>query len=190
MQELAETLPVGLFDFDPEPAFNVAPTQKLAAVRAAPDAGKNKLVPLKWGLIPSWSKDPKIATSCINARAETVAEKPAYRSAFKKRRCLILGDGDYESTGKLGRSPPGTTDSATTGRTHLPRRGTIGSRRRATRSEECYGALFPSCFGCMSLLQTIASCLPSGEYAPERLLRAGSWPGSRSGSSLVAGSSV
>jgi putative SOS response-associated peptidase YedK len=48
------------------------------------------------GLIPSWSKDPKIATSCINARGETVAEKPAFRSAFKRRRCLILADGYYE----------------------------------------------------------------------------------------------
>jgi putative SOS response-associated peptidase YedK len=53
-------------------------------------AGRRELVPLKWGLIPSWAKDPKIATRCINALGETVAEKPAFRSAFKKRRCLIL----------------------------------------------------------------------------------------------------
>jgi putative SOS response-associated peptidase YedK len=106
MKELADTLPVSLFDFNAEPAFNISPTQKLAAVRATPDAGKNELVPLKWGLIPSWSKDPKIATSCINARAETIAEKPAYRSAFKKRRCLILADGYYEWTGKPGKKQP------------------------------------------------------------------------------------
>jgi putative SOS response-associated peptidase YedK len=106
MQELADTLPVGLFDFDPEPAFNISPTQKVAAVRATPDAGRNELVLLKWGLIPSWSKDPKIATSCINCRAETIAEKPAFRSAFKKRRCLILGDGYYEWTGKPGKKQP------------------------------------------------------------------------------------
>lgn len=106
MQELADTLPVGLFDFDPEPAFNISPTQKVAAVRATPDAGRNELVLLKWGLIPSWSKDPKIATSCINCRAETIAEKPAFRSAFKRRRCMILSDGYYEWTGKPGKKQP------------------------------------------------------------------------------------
>ena len=57
---------------------------------------RRELVPLKWGLIPSWAKDAKIGTQCLNARAETVAEKPAFRSAFKKRRCLILADGYYE----------------------------------------------------------------------------------------------
>jgi putative SOS response-associated peptidase YedK len=106
MKELAEMLPVGLFDFDPEPAYNIAPTQKVAAVRATADAGKNELVPLKWGLIPSWAKDPKIASSLINARAETVAEKPSFRSAFKRRRCLILADGYYEWTGKTGKKQP------------------------------------------------------------------------------------
>jgi putative SOS response-associated peptidase YedK len=106
MKELAEMLPVGLFDFDPEPAYNIAPTQKVAAVRSTADAGKNELVPFKWGLIPSWAKDPKIASSLINARAETVAEKPSFRSAFKRRRCLILGDGYYEWTGKPGKKQP------------------------------------------------------------------------------------
>jgi putative SOS response-associated peptidase YedK len=106
MKELAEMLPVGLFDFNPEPAYNIAPTQTVAAVRATADAGKNELIPLKWGLIPSWAKDPKIASSLINARAETVAEKPSFRSAFKRRRCLILGDGYYEWTGKPGKKQP------------------------------------------------------------------------------------
>jgi putative SOS response-associated peptidase YedK len=106
VKELAEMLPVGLFDFDQEPRYNIAPTQHVAAVRASPDAGQNELVPLKWGLIPSWSKDPKIATSLINARGETVAEKPSFRSAFKKRRCLILTDGYYEWTGAKGKKQP------------------------------------------------------------------------------------
>jgi putative SOS response-associated peptidase YedK len=57
-------------------------------------------------LIPSWSNDPKIAQSCINARAERVATKPAFRSAFKKRRCLILADGYYECTGAKGKKQP------------------------------------------------------------------------------------
>jgi putative SOS response-associated peptidase YedK len=96
----------GLFDDDPDPAYNISPTQKVAAVRTTADAGRHEIVSLKWGLIPSWSKDPKIATSCINVRAETVAEKPAYRSAFKRRRCLVLADSYYEWSGKPGSKQP------------------------------------------------------------------------------------
>jgi putative SOS response-associated peptidase YedK len=106
VKELADTLSVGLFDFDPPPRYNIAPTQLLAAFRTTPDAGRSELVPLKWGLIPSWSKDPKIGSSLLNARAETVAEKPAFRAAFKRRRCLILADGYYEWTGKPGKKQP------------------------------------------------------------------------------------
>jgi putative SOS response-associated peptidase YedK len=106
MKELAEMLPVGLFDWDQPPRFNIAPTQQVAAVRATADAGQREVVPLKWGLIPSWSKDAKLATSCINARGETIATKPAFRSAFKKRRCLILADGYFEWTGKPGHKQP------------------------------------------------------------------------------------
>jgi putative SOS response-associated peptidase YedK len=95
-----------LYDWDPPPAYNICPTQRITAVRAAADAGRRELVPLKWGLIPSWSKDPKIATHCINAKAETVATKPAFRSAFKRRRCLVLADGYYEWTGAKGHKQP------------------------------------------------------------------------------------
>lgn len=89
------------------PRFNVAPTQEVLAIRAAADAdggspNLREAVRLHWGLIPSWAKDPKIGNSLINARAETVATKPAFRSAFKKQRCLVLADGFYEwkKTGK------------------------------------------------------------------------------------------
>jgi putative SOS response-associated peptidase YedK len=58
--------------------------------------GENQLVCFRWGLIPSWSKDPSIASKLINARAETVDKKPSFRDAFKKRRCLIVADGFYE----------------------------------------------------------------------------------------------
>jgi putative SOS response-associated peptidase YedK len=92
--------------WDSGPAYNICPTQRVAAVRPAADAGRRELVPLKWGLIPSWSKDPKIASSCINARAEMVATKPAFRPAFKRRRCLVLADGYYEWTGKPGHKQP------------------------------------------------------------------------------------
>jgi putative SOS response-associated peptidase YedK len=108
IQEMAELmLDEGvLYDWDPPPRYNIAPTQLVAAVRAGADAGRRELAPLKWGLIPSWAKDPKIAASCINARAESVAEKPAYRAAFKRRRCLILADGYYEWTGKAREKQP------------------------------------------------------------------------------------
>lgn len=75
------------------PRYNVAPTQPVAVV---PNNGHNQMEFFVWGLIPSWSKDPKIATKLINARAETLAEKPSFRSAFKRRRCLIFSDGFFE----------------------------------------------------------------------------------------------
>ncbi len=78
-----------------EPRYNIAPTQKLAAIRNAED-GTRELAELRWGLVPFWAKDPAIGNRMINARAETVAEKPAYRAAYRRRRCLILADGFYE----------------------------------------------------------------------------------------------
>ena len=76
------------------PRFNIAPSQAVAAVRQRETA--RELVDMQWGLIPSWANDPKIGARMINARAETVAEKPAFRSAFARRRCLIPTDGFYE----------------------------------------------------------------------------------------------
>jgi putative SOS response-associated peptidase YedK len=81
-----------------EPHYNLAPTQRAAVVRL--DAkGRRVLSMLRWGLIPSWSKDEKIASRLINARAETVASMPAFRSAFNAKRCLIPVSGFYEWTG-------------------------------------------------------------------------------------------
>ncbi len=81
--------------FDVDPRYNIAPTQYVVAVRDAGD-GQREACSLKWGLIPFWAKDPAIGNRMINARAETVAEKPAYRNAFKHRRCVVLADGFYE----------------------------------------------------------------------------------------------
>jgi putative SOS response-associated peptidase YedK len=81
--------------FDVEPRYNLAPTQPVLVVRKT-KAGTRELVPLRWGLIPSWSKGPESGYSMINARAETVDSKPAYRTAFKHRRCLIPTEGFYE----------------------------------------------------------------------------------------------
>lgn len=79
-----------------KPNYNIAPTQRVTAVRLNSESGKRECVLLRWGLIPSWAKDPKIGNQCINAKAETVAEKPSFRSAFRKRRCLVIADGFYE----------------------------------------------------------------------------------------------
>jgi len=75
------------------PRYNIAPTQPVAVV---PNDGKNKLDFFIWGLIPSWAKDPQIGSRMINARAETLAEKPSFRNAYRRRRCLVLADGFYE----------------------------------------------------------------------------------------------
>ncbi len=75
-------------------SYNVAPSQKIPAVRVADR--HREMVPLRWGLIPSWAKETKVGYRMINARAETVADKPAYRAAFRRRRCLIPADGFYE----------------------------------------------------------------------------------------------
>lgn len=79
-----------------EPRFNIAPTQQVAALRSGLDPLSRELVLLRWGLIPTWADDPKIGNRMINARAETVAEKPSFKSALKRRRCLVLADGFYE----------------------------------------------------------------------------------------------
>lgn len=75
--------------------YNVAPTQDAPVIRAAEGSGR-RVDPLRWGLIPSWASDVSIGSRLINARAETIAEKPAFRSAFKARRCLVPVSGFYE----------------------------------------------------------------------------------------------
>ena len=77
-----------------EPRYNIPPTADIPVVRLAD--GKRQLSLMRWGLIPSWSKDPKKAPLLANARAETIAEKPSFRSAFKSRRCLIPASGFFE----------------------------------------------------------------------------------------------
>jgi putative SOS response-associated peptidase YedK len=78
------------------PRYNIAPTQDVAVVRASPASGSRELAWLHWGLIPSWAKDPSIGNRMINARGETFAEKPSFRVAARRRRCLIPTDGFYE----------------------------------------------------------------------------------------------
>src|SRR5436190_3705127 len=78
------------------PRFNIAPTQLVFALRAGPDGTGRQAAALRWGLVPSWAKDIKLAAKSINARGETVAEKPMFRAALKRRRCLVIADGYYE----------------------------------------------------------------------------------------------
>ena len=78
-----------------EPRYNVAPTQPVPVVRER-EPGRREVAMLHWGLVPSWAKERSIGNRMINARAETLGEKPAYRRAFRQRRCLVLADGWYE----------------------------------------------------------------------------------------------
>ena len=88
-----------------KPRFNIAPTQEAPVVRVDLEQ-KRELALLRWGLIPSWSKDPSIGARMINARAESVAEKPSFRNAFRRRRCLVPADGYYEWKVEGGRKQP------------------------------------------------------------------------------------
>ena len=100
-----ETMRQTFFDFampmNLSPRYNISPTQDVAVIANTPtdteihpEMGQVEF--FHWGLIPSWAKDPKIGNRMINARSETLAEKPSFRSAYKRRRCLILADGYYE----------------------------------------------------------------------------------------------
>ncbi|MEJ1931306.1 SOS response-associated peptidase, partial [Nostoc sp. NIES-2111] len=91
---------------DLEAQYNIAPTQTVVTVLHNADSNKREFQKLRWGLIPSWAKDQSISTKLINARAETIAEKPSFRSAFKQRRCLIVADGFYEWQRKQGKKQP------------------------------------------------------------------------------------
>lgn len=93
LRQIADEFQATLPGFDITPRYNVSPGQLLLAVRGATE---REIVQLRWGLIPSWAKDNKMAFQCLNARSETVATKPAFRSAYKSRRCLIPADGYYE----------------------------------------------------------------------------------------------
>jgi putative SOS response-associated peptidase YedK len=78
------------------PRYNIAPGQNVVAARVRDGEGSREPALLRWGLVPSWAKDPKIGNRLINARSETAAEKPSFRTAFSRRRCLVPADGFYE----------------------------------------------------------------------------------------------
>jgi putative SOS response-associated peptidase YedK len=87
------------------PRFNIAPLSEVLIVRAG-TAGAPQAANARWGLLPRWAKDPKLAAKLSNARAETVAEKPSFRDAFRRRRCLVPASGFYEWRAEGGRKHP------------------------------------------------------------------------------------
>lgn len=106
VDEIREELKLGDFPPDWGERFNIAPSQSVAVVT---DAGARAVEMMRWGLVPSWAKDVSIGNKLINARAETLVEKPSFRNAFQRRRCLILADGFFEwkkAENKRGRSEP------------------------------------------------------------------------------------
>jgi putative SOS response-associated peptidase YedK len=89
------------------PRYNIAPTQDAPVVRQRREPkGERTLQMLRWGLIPSWAKDTKMGAKLINARSESIAEKPSFRSAFRRRRCLVPADGFYEWRAEGARKQP------------------------------------------------------------------------------------
>lgn len=105
-EALARYFGVTIEDVTAPDRYNIAPSQAVLTVRARRDEGREG-VRVRWGLIPSWAKDPSIGNRMINARAESAPEKPAFRSAFKARRCLIPASGFYEwqATGGKRKQP-------------------------------------------------------------------------------------
>lgn len=93
IEEVAQDLEIDLPEFEFEPRYNIAPSQRLPIIT---NEAPRQMQLHRWGLIPFWAKDPKIGYKLINARGETIAEKPSFRSAFKQRRCLVPLDGFYE----------------------------------------------------------------------------------------------
>ena len=100
---IEQTFNVDASGIQPSYSYNVAPTQKVLAVVGS---DRHRLAELHWGLVPFWAKDKQIGNRMINARAETAAEKPSFRNAFAKRRCLIVADGFYEWKGVKGDKQP------------------------------------------------------------------------------------
>jgi putative SOS response-associated peptidase YedK len=99
-RELMELLPGIEPPLEWTPRYNIAPTQPVAVVA---NNEQNRVEFFRWGLVPSWAKDPGIGSRMINARGETLAEKPSFRTAYRRRRCLVLADGFYEWRKEPGR---------------------------------------------------------------------------------------
>jgi putative SOS response-associated peptidase YedK len=94
LEEIKEAFSIQQVRWEPEPSYNIAPTQDVAVVVRREEG--NSLEKMRWGLIPFWAKDPKIGSRMINARSETLSEKPSFKRPFKNQRCLVIADGFFE----------------------------------------------------------------------------------------------
>lgn len=104
LEELLKQFPIDNTACEAAASYNIAPSQEILAIVRR--SGENWLDKYHWGLVPFWAQDVTIGNRMINARAETVAQKPSFRNAFKKRRCLIPADGFFEWKGAKGRKQP------------------------------------------------------------------------------------
>jgi len=104
LEALRAHFPIDRVEADLSPNYNTAPSQTIPAIVRLD--GENVLQAFRWGLVPFWAKDPAIGSRMINARSETADSKPAFRAAFRKRRCLIPADGFYEWKGPKGHKQP------------------------------------------------------------------------------------
>ena len=157
------------------PRYNIAPSQSVAIVRNTPQGGR-ELALVRWGLIPSWVKDPRAMKMLINARSETAADKPSFRGGMRHRRCLVPADGFYEWTGAPGAKRP-----------HLVRPRGGGPMAMAAIFEQWLGA-DGSEIETMAILTVAANAAMSAVHdrmpaiiAPEHF---DAWLDCRSGSSL------
>lgn len=103
-EELLRQFQLPLLPPDYRPRYNIAPSQQVPVIVSVD--GQRRIGMMRWGLVPSWAKEPSIGHRMINARAESVAEKPAFRTALRRRRCLIPADGYYEWQVRNGRKQP------------------------------------------------------------------------------------
>ena len=94
LEEIQEAFDIQQVRWEPEPSYNVAPTQDVAVVVQREEV--NSLEKMRWGLIPFWAKETKIGSRMINARSETLGEKPSFKRPFKSQRCLVIADGFFE----------------------------------------------------------------------------------------------
>lgn len=104
IEALRHHFPVDIVNIEITPNYNVAPTQEIPCITRR--NSQNHLVQFQWGLVPFWAKGPGTGNRLINARSESVATKPSFKNAFKKRRCLIPADGFYEWKGSKGAKQP------------------------------------------------------------------------------------
>ncbi len=93
INEIANIFKIEHIESNLEPSYNIAPKQPIVVLM---EKGRKRVVSMQWGLIPRWAKDPKISNKLINARVETIDQKPSFKDSFIKRRCIIVADGFYE----------------------------------------------------------------------------------------------